>query len=366
MGTLLKASLMALAAGAVLLVAGGFPLLGAPAVYRGGAMLILGLLLAFLSLGGALRLAKGNYFRLGCGLFSCFMAGAGLVVVLEYGGKAIEYAGQGGGMWFGAIAMACTATVGLIFLGLFGFFANRLMTPQLWLAGLHAAVVFVLAGAYIDFVAEVSAPVRLAADGKSELASLALPTGETRELPFRLRVDGFAIDYYEGAPAYSLMAYDSAGQRWVKEASLTVEGDRLTAGSGEAWPLAQLQTAPGMPQPFLVAGQGRVVLQDAATVRDYRARCHVTTWHRGRQEERDELLRVNEPLDLKGWQVSLMSHDAQADGTPVLVLQLRRAPGRFWALTGMAGIILCSAMWCWGLGRKETAVKLEPRQEVAA
>ncbi len=85
MSTLLKACLMALGAGCVLLFAGGFPQLGAPSLYHGGAMLLLGVLLAGLSLWGALRLAKGNVLRLCFGLFCSFLAVIGLVALLRYG-----------------------------------------------------------------------------------------------------------------------------------------------------------------------------------------------------------------------------------------------------------------------------------------
>ncbi len=358
MGALLKASLMALAAGCVLLFAGAFPLLGAPQIYHGGAMLLLGMALGVLSLRASLRLAKGQRVRLLCGLFCCFMAGAGLVVIGEYGGKAVEYAAQGGTMWFGAIAMLCTAAVGLIFLGVFGFFTSRLMHRRLWLAGLHLAIVFVLAGAYIDHVAEVSDMARLAANGKDELSLLSHgPLDEIKDLPFRLRADEFTIDYHDGVNNYALMEYERGSGTWKRVADVRREGDTLRCGDTR-WSAADLKTAPGMPQPFLVAGPGQVILQELGAVKEYRAQCHITTWHKGRQEERDEILRVNEPLEIKGWQVTLMSHGVTADGTPELVLQLRCAPGRFWALTGMLGIIVCSAMWCWQVGKKE--------QEVAA
>ncbi len=349
MRTFLKATLMALGAACVLLFAGGCPVLGAPDLYRGGAMLLLGILIALLALWGALRLAKGNIARLLFGLFCCFMAGIGLVMVVQYGGKALEYLLQGGIMWFGAIGMGCIAMVGVIFTTIFGFFAKRLMQPALWLAGAHVACFLVLLGGYIDYGTEERSMVRLPADGKSLLTHTA---GGGKELPFRLRVDDFAIDYYTGHEHYSLMHYDHASARWSRVGAVAVQGDELVFGE-ERWKAEQLRTAPGMPRPFLVAGQGRVILRDVPAVKEYRARCHVMTKHRGRDEARDEVMRVNAPLAVKGWQVTLMSHERAADGTPRLVLQLRRAPGRFWALTGMVGLILCTACWCWQGGRKK-------------
>ncbi len=350
MRTLLKASLMALGAACTLLFAGGFPLLGAPSLYHGGAMLLLGGLVAVLALWGALRLARGHLARLLCGLFSCFMAGIGLVMVLRYGGKALEYAGQGGIMWFGAAGMGCVAMVGVIFTGVFGFFARKLMRHRLWLAGAHLAAALVLAGGFVDFCAEERALVRQRVDGQSLLTHIRMPEGTMRELPFRLRVDNFDVEHYGGEPTYSLMHFDHALARWQRLGAVNVQGSELVFGD-ERWPQERLQRAPGMPRPFLVAGQQRVILQDAPVVKEYRARCHVMTQHRGRDEARDECLRVNHPLEVKGWQITLMSHERAADGTPQLVLQLRHAPGRFWALTGMLGLILCTTMWCWLAGK---------------
>ncbi len=351
MRTLLKATLMVLGAGCVLLFAGGFPLMGAPAVYHGGAMFLLGILAGLLALWGGLRIARGSIARLLFGLFCCFMAGIGLVMVMRYGSKAIDYAGIGGAMWFGAIAMGCIATVGVIFSGLFGFFAKKLMQPRLWLAGAHVACFLVLLGSYLDYAFERRSTERLRVDGAQELiCSAALPS---INLPFRLRADDFAIDYYDGGDHYSMLLFDHATLRWQRLGAVEVEGDELVYGE-QRWPKSQLKAAPGMPmpRPLLVAGQRRVIVKDAAPVKEYRARCHVMTKHRGRDEARDEILKVNEPVEVKGWQVTLMSHEQAADGTPQLVLQLRYAPGRFWTLTGMLGLILCTACWCWQQGGK--------------
>ncbi len=350
MHTLLKAALMTLGAGCVLLLAGGFPLLGAPAVYHGGAMVVVGLLVGLLSLWGGLRIARGNVARLLFGVFCSFMAGIGLVMVLRYGGKAVDYMGQGGIMWFGAIGMGCIATVGVLFTGVFGFFARKLMSHRLWLAGLHLACFLVLLGSGLDAALELRSTERLRADGVQELIHSSACASQN--LPFRLRVDDFSIEYYEGQEAYSLMSYDHATARWQRLGAVKCVGNEFVLGE-QRWPREQMKQTPGMLQPFLVAGQGLVILQDAAPVKEYRAKCHVMTQHRGRDEARDEILRVNDPIEVKGWQVTLMSHERAADGTPVVVLQLRWAPGRFWALTGMLGLILCTACWCWGCAQNE-------------
>ncbi len=342
MRTLLKGTLMLLGAGCTLLFAGAFPLLGAPSLYHGGAMLLLGLLVAALSLWGGLRLAKDNVVRLFCGLFCSFMAGIGLVTVLRYGGKALDYADIGGVMWFGALGMSCIAMVGVIFSAVFGFFARKLMLPILWLAGAHVACFVVLAGAYVDFCTETRELTHLRADGQEVLGTY----GSGQLLPFQLRADDFDIDYYEGNESYSLMSFNHLTGQWQRLGAVVEQGDELVFGE-ERWSRENMQRAPGMPRPFLVAGGQRVILQDAPVVKEYRATCHVMTKHRGRDEARNEILRVNEPIEVKGWQVTLMSHGQAADGTPQLVLQLRHAPGRFWTLTGIAGLILCTACWCW-------------------
>ncbi len=345
MHSLLKATVMALGAGCTLLFAGGFPLLGAPALYHGGAMLMLGVLLALLSLWGALRLARGNIARLLCGLFCCFMAGIGVVMVLKYGSKALDYAAVGGIMWFGVVGMGCIAAVGVIFSCIFGFLTRKLMQPRLWLAGAHVAAASVLLGAYLDACGEVREFTHLRADGQQLLATY----GSGQHLPFQLSAAEFAIDYYEGNETYSLMSFDHSTARWRREGAVVHEDGHFRFGD-ESWPAGELRRAPGMPRPFLVAGPRQVILQDAPAVKEYRARCLVKTLHRGRQEVREEYLRVNEPIEVKGWQVALMSHEQAADGTPQLVLQLRRAPGRFWSLLGMLGLIVCTACWCWRAG----------------
>ncbi len=350
MPTALKASLMALAAGCVLLFGGAFPLMGAPAIYRGGAMLLLAVALAALSLWGMARLCRGNGFRFALGALFSFLALIGLTMVGEYGAKAFEFAATGGPMWFAAVGTACTAGAGLIFIGVFGYLAYRLMRRQLWLAGAHLAAALVLIGGLIDYSCETRLMQQLPADGKTVLSHIRLDA-ETRELPFRLRVDTFDIHRYDGQESYALYSYDRAAGKWQRQGDVARDGDSLVRGD-ERWPLAGLTTAPGMPTPYLLAGQGRVILKQEAPVREYRADCRVTTWHKGREETRNELLRVNEPIIAKGWQITLMSHSLDSAGRPVLHLQLRDAPGRFWALCGMVGIMLCTACWSYLPDRK--------------
>ncbi len=350
---LTKAALMTLGAACVLLFAGGFPLLGAPDVYRSGAMLTLGVIAGLLALWGAWKLAKGKRARLVLGLFFTFLATTGLVVIFQYGGTALHYAAQGGAMWFGALGMACTAGVGLIFLGLFGYLAKRLMDKRLWLAGAHVALALAGAGAFIDYSCEESAMLSLPADGETETSAVTMQDGSERPLGFRLRIDSFHVTHHDTAPSYSLYAYDAAERSWRRLASVKVDGDELVFGD-ERWPLADMKTAPRMPQPFLLAGDRRVILRDKPPVKEYRADCRVVAPHRGVDEDRPATLRVNEPIALSGWQLSLMDYATDADGTQRLAILARHAPGRLWALAGMIGLIICCAFWCWLPERRET------------
>ncbi len=345
--TALKAALMALGAGAVLLFGGGFPLLGAPDIYRGGAMLLLAVLLAGLSLWGMLRIARGELFRLGLGSLFTFLSVIGLTMVLQYGSKSLAFAAQGGTLWFAAIGTACTASAGLIFIGVFGYLAYRLMTRRLWLAAAHLSVALVLVGALVDYAFEQKTMQVQPVDGKTVLSSLRHADGSEQELPFRLRADSFDILRYEGDESYRLYRFEHGTRQWVPLEAVAREGDELVLGE-ERWPLSAFTTGPHVSFPYLPAGKGRVILKDKeAPVREYRADCHITTRYKGREEEREEQLRVNEPILAKGWQITLMSHGCTHGGTPVLYLQLRHAPGRFWALSGMIGIILCTACWSW-------------------
>ena len=131
MSSVLKLSIMALGAACVLLLAGGFPLMGAPAVYRGGAMLLLGLVSTLLCLWGAWQIAAGQRVRLVFGLVFLFFAVIGLVMMGSYASQGFAFAQQGGPMWMGALAMFCTALSGVVFFVVFGYLTYRVMTRLL-------------------------------------------------------------------------------------------------------------------------------------------------------------------------------------------------------------------------------------------
>ncbi len=347
-------TLMLLGAAGLLLLAGGFPLVGEPAVYRSGLMLGLGIAVALLALWGGWRIAAGQKARYVCGLVSCFFTCSGLMVLWMYGSKALQYAAMGGTMWFGAMGMACTAMVGVLFTCIFGYFTYRLMTRRLWLAGVHWSLTLLALGIYMDYCGEVRAAAQLPSNGRVTVCEVMTTAGEKILLPFTLRVDNFTASYY-GEDSYSL--YRREGEGWELLGHPTVEVDCLKFGE-EMWALQDLRNMPGMPQPCLLlpaTGEQteRLLMRNARTVKDYAATCHIETTHRGRGEVRDEVVRVNQPLHCKGWLIYLNSYSPMSSST-LVTLQLRKAPGRFPALAGMVGIILCTACWCWWRREEES------------
>lgn len=336
---------MALGAACVLLLAGAFPLLGAPEVYRSGAMMLLGALVVLLCVWGGWRLAAGRRGQLIFGLVFLFFTVTGLNMLFQYGSKALEYAGIGGPMWAGFVGMGCVALTGVLFMAVFGFLCYRVMNQRvLWLAGAHWAVALLGIGAFVDAAYEVRMPITMPADGKTELTELFLDDGRHFPLGFRLRVDDFTVQRYDDA-TYTIYTFENG--RPGPAQPVERRGDMLHLGA-ESWPVSALKQAPGMPHPFLMlpGNPARVLVQRPGTVRDYCAHITIFTDHRGRPELRKEELRVNTPTACKDWRFSLSSYRQSAEGTEVL-LQARRAPGRFAALAGMVGIIICTAVWCW-------------------
>ncbi len=339
-------TLMLIGAACVLLLAGGFPLMGAPAVYHSGAAMLLGLVAALVCAVAGWRIATGERLRLLGGLISVFFACAGVAVVWQFGSQAVEMAQMGGPMWFGAVGMGCTGLVGLIFTGLFGFFAKRAMHARLWLAGAHWALVLIIIGAYTDYCGEQRIPITTTTGGTEKICELRTADGTTLPLGFTLTVEQFELTRYD-THSYTLHRFERG--RWQSVCPLSEREGNLSLPDGKQVAVSDLHTAPGMPHPFLLlpGEPAQLIMQDIPPVREYKALCRVDTLYRGRPETRREALRVNEPLSCKGWLVYLMNYRETSAGTQVELL-LRRAPGRLMALAGMVGLILCCAFWCWG------------------
>ena len=339
MSKLLKATLFLLGAYGLLLLAGGFPLAGAPEVYKSGLMLLLAGGIAFVSLWGAWRLSSGMRRRFAVGLGFLFLTCVGVVAAWKFGGMSLVWARQGGPMWFGAVAMACMALVGLLFCAIYGFFTLRLLTRRLWLAAVHACALLVLGGAWADYVGGEQAQYHCLV-GKE--AAVPQWNGKlSQQPPFSIRVTQFDVLYY-GEPSYSLFSFEN-GQP-VLLGTPELRGDTLVLGE-ESWALASAQHVPGMPYLVLPGKPARLLLSHDRPVKEYRAECLLTLGTGEHAEERRETLRVNEPISCEGWMIYLMNYSPQADGAKV-VLMLRRAPGRIPALLGMVALILCTAGWC--------------------
>lgn len=341
----LRFTVALLAAVCLLLLAGAFPLMGAEAVYRGGAMLLLALAVLAFTLWGGWRLAAGVRVRCAFGLVCLFFAGAGVAILWQYGAAGLRMAQQGGAMWAGAIAMFCTALVGVVFTGVFGYLCLKAMNEQrLWLAGAHICLGVLLIGAGCDYLYEQRAPLILPADGHTK-ADAVYSEGELRPLGFALQIDKFDITHYTDR-RYSI--YTHTNGRPSAPQALEQRGDRLYLGE-ESWAVADLVTEPGMPYPFLAVGgeTPRVIVQDPPAVKDYAASCTLFTDYKGRPETRHETLRVNEPLECKGWLIYLSDYTTTPRGTQ-LKLIARRAPGRLPALAGIIGLVATLAFYCFG------------------
>lgn len=353
MSSLLKATLMLLGALIVLLLAGGFPLTEAPAVYHGGAMLAAGVGVVALSLLGMWRLAAGQSARLMIGLLCAFLSGVGIAGLGYFGMQACEYVGLGGAMWFGAIGMGCMAGVGLLFGIIFGFLAWRLMQPALWLAALHFFIVIILAGACADLLFSesflISSPVAAARD------IVQPPRGS--HPGFDMRITGFELTHHDSGESYSLLRHESG--RWVHIGTPVRKGENIVYGS-ESWPVSSLVQSPRVAQPFyLLPGKPpRLLLKQDAPVKDYCAKVRFTIRRAGQPDEvREEQVRVNKPATCEGWRYYLVSYNKLGNGDTEVQLLKRRAPGRFCVLLGLIGVIVSTACWCFGIGARSSTTR---------
>lgn len=381
MSGLLKASLMILGAACVLLVAGAFPVLGVPAVYRGGVMILLGVVAALLAFWGGWRLSAGKHAQFLFGLVSLYFTTSGIITAWMYGGKAIEHALIGGPMWFGALAMACTMVVGLLFAGIFGFFVLKLMSPRLWLAGAHWCCTLIVLGAMLDFCAEKNAYIYATVGDGQKIDHVVTAQGESLPLEFSLQVNDFAVTHYDAEPTpqqYHLMILEQEGEyvacirshdRWMPLPAgyLTTEGDSLKLGH-RSFNKADIKPHPGLSMPCLLVSEPVPAgVYGTGTVKEYSADCSVYTDHRGRPETRQEQLRVNHPIACKDWHIYLLNYAYDHINNRVtLVLQARNAPGRWYALAGMVGLIICTACACWWRREKVAPTATEEGKEAPA
>ena len=363
MSGLLKATLMVLGAACVLLTAGAFPVLGTPDVFRGGVMILLGVIAALLALWGGWRLAAGKRAQFIFGLVCTYFTTSGLITAWMYGCKAVSHAMLGGAMWFGALAMLCTTVVGLLFAVIFGYFLIKLMTPRLWLAGAHWCCTLIVLGGMLDFCGEKNAYIYATAGAPDKITEAVMQNGEKLPLGFSLQVNRFEVSHHdeaaEEARQYHLLITEEAGQykasvrmadQWLPlpEGSLLKEGDTLRLGN-RTFACADVRPHPQLDCPSLLVSEPVPAgVRHAGAVKEYSAACTVFTDHRGRAETRQENLRVNYPIACKDVHIYLLSYDYNRLTNQVtVVMQARQAPGRWFALAGMVGLIICTACWSW-------------------
>ncbi len=370
MSGLLKATLMVLGAACVLLVAGAFPVQGAPAVFRGGVMILLGVVAALLALWGGWRLSAGKHAQFIFGLVCLYFTTSGIITAWMYGCKAVEHAKLGGAMWFGALAMACTMVVGGLFAVIFGYFLLKLMSPRLWLAGAHWCCTLIVLGAMVDYCYEQNAYIYATLGNGEKIDHVTTTTGQKQPLGFALQVNDFEVTYY-GAEAtapqqHRMLITEQGGEytaavymsgRWVPlpKGHLVETGDTLQL-AGRSFLKSDVKAYPGLAGNCLLISSSMPAWADkTGTVKEYSADCTVYTDHRGRPETRRETLKVNHPIACKDWHIYLLSYGYDPITNKVtLVLQARNAPGRWYALAGMVGLIICTACWSWWKREKIT------------
>ena len=360
MNRLLKTTLMVMGAGGVLLLAGAFPLAGAPGVYQSGLMVLLGQVVMLLCLWGAWRIARGHKGRLLCGMLCMFFACAGIVaawkctlLAIEFPGKEVE--GGVAALWFGRMGLICYVLVGALFAVIFGFLTLRLMNRRLWLAALHAWVVVMLVGVDIDFVAAGVNQVIKIELPPSRDGSTYIGFGETGEGKTYIRIAmlDFDIRHHEAASCTLLR---HANGRWVPIGEPKRQGADYVYGE-ERWPADSLRSTEGMPRRFLLlpGEPPRMLLEGPTAVKEYRATCRITLIRQEGDEVRDEVLRVNHPISIEGYTLYLMSYKlpTHKDDPIIVEMELRRAPGRKAVLLAMLGIILCAFGWAFSPQKEE-------------
>lgn len=332
----LKATLMVIGAAGVLLFAGACPRLGAEAVYRSGAMLAVGTLAGLLALYGSWKLAAGYRANLIVGAVSLFFLSAGLGIIYNYSAKAWEF--LTGGQWVGAVGMLCFALMGLIFMLVFGYLAYKSLRGRIWAATAHLAFFFIMLGGMIDFFCEERGVLQMTAGGPA-VREVTTEGRSTLPLDFELQLLSTDIQR-TGEPTYTLYTYQN--NRWVAPVPLAVEGNTLRLGE-ETWN----RELPGGQAHLLLPGSPmRLIVRTPAPVSFYDAECRLTQSYRGTPTTETRHIRVNTPLECKGWQISLLDmQETPAGGAAVM--QARRAPGRGIVLAGLVGLIISTCGMCW-------------------
>lgn len=364
MKTSIKLTIMLLGICCVLLVAGAFPLAGAPAIYRGGLMQLLSYALALLALWGAWRLSAGARLRLLGGMVCLFFTCAGGAAAWFFAKLGFQFPGKDAAeamaastfaTLVGSAGLYALGLVGVLFVAIFGFLTLRLTSRRLWLAALHAWVFLLLLGAHIDFHTGFTLTHTLTSPAMGEQSDAGMTVYDAQKNKvFSLSVKDFEVLRYEGAESYTLLRHE--GGHWQPLGTPERRGEELVLGE-EHWSVAELKSAPDSAQRFLLLPgiPPRLLLENPPPVKDYRATCILSVPKPEGEEKHELLLRVNEPIYCEGYIVYLMNYiPGTYKDTPTMVeVQLRQAPGRKLSLFSILGIIICTAGWAFSPASRE-------------
>lgn len=128
------------------------------------------------------------------GLLCLFFAVSGVLIAAQFGAEAWGFARVGGVMLWAALAMGCTAAVGLIFTLVFGYLSTRLFTRAHWGAAGAAALALVAFAWGWNRLDSCDLPLVLPIDGCTEVHELVgSEVGELIPLGF-----SFVADAAEG------------------------------------------------------------------------------------------------------------------------------------------------------------------------
>ncbi len=323
----LKLAQMLIGGAALLLFAGGFPRMGVPAIYQSGAMLLLGVIGMGFAFFAGLRIARG-----------------GMVGFL----RATFYA---------LLAMACAwaclsivsswylIVVGILLLLLFSYLTWRNLEKRYSLAWAHLALIPVAFGAYLDHAFEINGAVPVVVDSPDVTDHLQLTADKQAPFGFSLALHHFDLTHYE---SHQYDIYQQDGREWKLLGKMRQKEEMLYY-EGENWSISELQHDAKMGKQaflFIDSKPMRLILEGEPTIKEYKV--DYTLNDPELEEEKRGVLRVNEPIEHRGWQFSMMNYRVMEQaGQTIVHLEARHAPGRFWARSGMFALIISIASWCW-------------------
>ncbi len=197
----------------------------------------------------------------------------------------------------------------------------------------HAGLVFLMAGAFIDWRGEQRiAGVRLPIGMGHAIGKLRDAEGQTVDLGFTLEVMDFSVLFYD--PVYSLFRPDAAApDGWAFDRKVDPRvPSTLREVPGGALDVADLQED-GHWVPELPLADGWLLRKQAEIPRWFEAGVRTTFDGVGRSAG----LAVNHPVFVNGWQVLLVSYGSE----PMAYVELafKKSPGRRLVVVGIWCVI---------------------------